>query len=104
MAVGGFAVDGPATSLNGKITVSVLITCIVAASSGLIFGYDIGISGQFLSICFFYNSLINNKVNEFYQGKEIKTINKRNEQITINFSMHNHDLKKLLNHKTWIDV
>ncbi|TXG52806.1 hypothetical protein EZV62_021975 [Acer yangbiense] len=45
MAVGGFAVDGPVVVLYGKITVSVVITCIVAASSGLIFGYDIGISG-----------------------------------------------------------
>ncbi|KAL5777176.1 hypothetical protein ACOSP7_010102 [Xanthoceras sorbifolium] len=45
MAVGGFAVDGPVIVLYGKITVSVVITCVVAASSGLIFGYDIGISG-----------------------------------------------------------
>ncbi|XP_018806846.2 sugar transport protein 5 [Juglans regia] len=47
MAVGGFAVDGPGTGtgFQGKITASVVITCIVAASSGLIFGYDIGISG-----------------------------------------------------------
>ena len=52
MAVGGFAVDGHATGLNGKMTVSVVITCIVAATSGLIFGYDVGISGPFLSICF----------------------------------------------------
>ncbi|KAG5065868.1 hypothetical protein AAZX31_04G099400 [Glycine max] len=29
----------------GKITLSVIITCIVAASSGLLFGYDLGISG-----------------------------------------------------------
>lgn len=49
MAGGGFAVDGPVTGINnGKITLSVVITCIVAASCGLIFGYDIGISGQFL--------------------------------------------------------
>jgi hypothetical protein len=47
MAVGGFAVDGPGSGFKGKITVSVVITCIVAASSGLIFGYDIGISGTF---------------------------------------------------------
>ncbi|XP_054799128.1 sugar transport protein 5-like [Prosopis cineraria] len=45
MAVGGFAVDAPSDSFDGKITLSVLITCIVAASSGLIFGYDVGISG-----------------------------------------------------------
>lgn len=49
MAVGGFAVDGLGSGFNGKITVSVVITCIVAASSGLIFGYDIGISGTALT-------------------------------------------------------
>ncbi|XP_023918893.1 sugar transport protein 5 [Quercus suber] len=43
--VGGFAVVGAGSDFKGKITVSVLITCIVAATSGLIFGYDIGISG-----------------------------------------------------------
>ncbi|RDX65853.1 Sugar transport protein 5, partial [Mucuna pruriens] len=45
MAVGGFAVDASANGFHGKITLSVVITCIVAASSGLIFGYDIGITG-----------------------------------------------------------
>lgn len=45
MTGGGFVANGPASGFNGKITVPVVITCIVAASSGLIFGYDIGISG-----------------------------------------------------------
>ncbi|XP_061345939.1 sugar transport protein 5-like [Gastrolobium bilobum] len=45
MAGGGFAVDAPANGFDGKITISVVITCIVAASSGLIFGYDVGVSG-----------------------------------------------------------
>ncbi|CAJ1974113.1 unnamed protein product [Sphenostylis stenocarpa] len=46
MAGGGFAVDSPITNgFDGKLTFSVIITCIVAASSGLLFGYDIGISG-----------------------------------------------------------
>ncbi|KAI9097564.1 hypothetical protein K1719_025335 [Acacia pycnantha] len=43
MAVGGMTVETPA--FDGRITLSVVITCIVAATSGLIFGYDIGISG-----------------------------------------------------------
>lgn len=43
MAVGSMAVDTP--GVDGRITLSVVVTCIVAASSGLIFGYDIGISG-----------------------------------------------------------
>ncbi|KAG5031291.1 hypothetical protein JHK82_014899 [Glycine max] len=33
-----------AGGFDGKITLSVDISCIVAASSGLIFGYDIGVS------------------------------------------------------------
>lgn len=45
MAGGGFAVDAPTTSFDSKITLAILITCIVAASGGLIFGYDVGISG-----------------------------------------------------------
>ena len=48
MAVGGFAVDGNVGAFSGRITASVVITCIVAASGGLIFGYDIGISGALL--------------------------------------------------------
>ncbi|GMH21870.1 hypothetical protein Nepgr_023713 [Nepenthes gracilis] len=46
MAIGGFAVDGNISGdFGGRITAAVVITCIVAASGGLIFGYDIGISG-----------------------------------------------------------
>ncbi|KAF8404594.1 hypothetical protein HHK36_009481 [Tetracentron sinense] len=46
MAGGGFALEGgSAGGFNGKVTASVVMTCIVAASGGLIFGYDIGISG-----------------------------------------------------------
>jgi len=48
MAGGGFAVDTPNNGFAGKITLSVIISCIVAASSGLLFGYDIGISGYYL--------------------------------------------------------
>lgn len=55
MAVGGFAVnDEPVNGFNGKITASVVVTCIVAASSGLIFGYDIGISGIYFSFYHYY--------------------------------------------------
>ncbi|PIA63860.1 hypothetical protein AQUCO_00201288v1 [Aquilegia coerulea] len=46
MAGGGYVVNGSTSnSSNGRLTMSVIITCIVAASGGLIFGYDIGISG-----------------------------------------------------------
>ncbi|ESW08241.1 hypothetical protein PHAVU_009G030700 [Phaseolus vulgaris] len=47
MAGGVFPVDSsPITNDSvAKITLSIVITCIVAASSGLLFGYDLGISG-----------------------------------------------------------
>lgn len=45
MAGGGLKADTPEVDVESKITISVVITCIVAASSGLIFGYDLGISG-----------------------------------------------------------
>ncbi|CAN6381800.1 unnamed protein product [Urochloa humidicola] len=36
---------GPAPDYGGGLTFSVVLSCLVAASGGLIFGYDIGISG-----------------------------------------------------------
>jgi len=45
MAVGGFVVQGGRDNYNGGMTAFVVVTCLVAATGGLIFGYDIGISG-----------------------------------------------------------
>jgi hypothetical protein len=47
MAAGVLDAGGavPAAAYSGELTLSVLVTCLVAASGGLIFGYDIGISG-----------------------------------------------------------
>ncbi|XP_009781318.1 sugar transport protein 5-like isoform X2 [Nicotiana tabacum] len=47
MAIEGMSVEGQDSDnrFNGKITFAVVITSIVAASGGLIFGFDIGISG-----------------------------------------------------------
>lgn len=46
MAIGGLAIDVSGVgNIDAQITAAVVMTCVVAASSGLIFGYDIGISG-----------------------------------------------------------
>lgn len=46
MAGGGFELSGgPVKNYPRELTFYVLMTCIVAAMGGLIFGYDIGISG-----------------------------------------------------------
>ncbi|KAL0400966.1 UNVERIFIED_CONTAM: Hexose carrier protein HEX6 [Sesamum latifolium] len=44
MAV-GVAIKGDGKQYNGKITKFVLLSCMMAASGGLIFGYDVGVSG-----------------------------------------------------------
>lgn len=50
MAGGAFVATGPVKNYAGGMTVYVLVTCIVAATGGLIFGYDIGISGGVTSM------------------------------------------------------
>ncbi|XP_041021038.1 sugar transport protein 10-like [Juglans microcarpa x Juglans regia] len=52
MAGGGFVSDqgGRTVDYAGGITAFVVVTCVVAAMGGLIFGYDIGISGGVTSM------------------------------------------------------
>jgi len=45
MAGGGFASVAGDVNFEAKITYTVIISCIMAATGGLMFGYDIGISG-----------------------------------------------------------
>ncbi|XP_027362594.1 sugar transport protein 1-like [Abrus precatorius] len=49
---GAFIGDGPSGGKNypGKLTFRVFVTCVVAAFGGLIFGYDLGISGGVTSM------------------------------------------------------
>lgn len=41
---------GDGKEYPGKMTLFVFLTCLVAATGGLIFGYDIGISGKIIHI------------------------------------------------------
>ncbi|XP_008797206.2 sugar transport protein MST6-like [Phoenix dactylifera] len=50
MAGGGFVAQGEVKDYNGKVTLFVIITCMIAATGGLIFGYDIGVSGGVTSM------------------------------------------------------
>lgn len=48
MAGGAFVDNGVgAKDYPGKLTLYVFLSCVVAATGGLIFGYDIGISGEY---------------------------------------------------------
>ncbi|PHT99220.1 Sugar transport protein 9 [Capsicum chinense] len=50
MAGGGFVSSGGNGDYEGKVTGFVIMTCMVAATGGLLFGYDIGISGGVTSM------------------------------------------------------
>ncbi|KAK2972631.1 hypothetical protein RJ640_000591, partial [Escallonia rubra] len=50
MAGGHFVSQGGSGNYEGRVTPFVVITCLVAATGGLIFGYDIGISGGVTSM------------------------------------------------------
>ena len=45
MAVGGLGPSG-GKEFEAKITPIVIISCIMAATGGLMFGYDVGVSGK----------------------------------------------------------
>lgn len=63
--VGIDTVDG-SSDRGVKITTAVVVTCIVAASGGLIFGYDIGISGIFPIQLMLRNSYIYSQKFRFF--------------------------------------
>jgi hypothetical protein len=46
MAV-GLAITSEVGQYNGKMTSFVVLSCIIAATGGVFFGYDLGISGPF---------------------------------------------------------
>ncbi|CAL9129464.1 unnamed protein product, partial [Musa textilis] len=50
MAGGAIVNTGGGKEYPGKLTLFVFLTCVVAATGGLIFGYDIGISGGVTSM------------------------------------------------------
>ncbi|KAH6769884.1 Major facilitator superfamily protein [Perilla frutescens var. hirtella] len=50
MAGGGFAASAGGTEFEAKITPIVIISCIMAATGGLMFGYDVGVSGGVTSM------------------------------------------------------
>lgn len=46
MGGGGLHVSAAGVEFEAKTTPIVIISCIMAASGGLMFGYDVGVSGK----------------------------------------------------------
>ncbi|CAM6129893.1 unnamed protein product [Calypogeia fissa] len=68
---GGFFTTPPVKQYEGKVTIYVVLVCIVAASGGLVFGYDLFISGGVTSMDsflqkFFPRILANKKERDSY--------------------------------------
>lgn len=53
MAIAGFVKGTGQNDYKGQLTLFVLLSCMVAAMGGLIFGYDIGISGIYCIMLYF---------------------------------------------------
>ncbi|KAE9461755.1 hypothetical protein C3L33_06339, partial [Rhododendron williamsianum] len=65
MPVGGYGPAlGPGKGYPGNLTLYVTVTCMVAAMGGLIFGYDIGISGGVTSMDSFLKKFFPNVYNK----------------------------------------
>lgn len=58
MAVGVMNIEEGAAPLPGKLTFQVFMCSIIAAVGGLMFGYDIGISGLFVCLGFIITSFL----------------------------------------------
>ena len=52
LQVNGGGGSGPGDGYSSEITFTVVMSCLMAASGGLIFGYDISITGQCCCFCF----------------------------------------------------
>jgi len=59
MAGGGFTTSSSDGVFEARITAAVVISCIMAATGGLMFGYDVGISGTLYNI--FLKDTVSNK-------------------------------------------
>ncbi|KAK3150886.1 hypothetical protein QOZ80_3AG0238990 [Eleusine coracana subsp. coracana] len=71
MPAGGFSVSAPSgVEFEAKITPIVIISCIMAATGGLMFGYDVGISGGVTSMDDFLGKFFPEVLRKKHQDKE----------------------------------
>uniref|UniRef100_A0A0E0GJ28 Major facilitator superfamily (MFS) profile domain-containing protein n=2 Tax=Oryza TaxID=4527 RepID=A0A0E0GJ28_ORYNI len=67
---GGFSVSGSGVEFEAKITPIVIISCIMAATGGLMFGYDVGISGGVTSMDDFLREFFPTVLKKKHEDKE----------------------------------
>ncbi|CAL5201152.1 unnamed protein product [Lathyrus oleraceus] len=71
---------------NGKMTSIVILSCMVAATGGIIFGYDIGISGGVTSMVPFLEKFFPDVYTKMKQDKKISNYCKFDSQLLTTFT------------------
>ncbi|KAL3645175.1 Hexose carrier protein hex6 [Castilleja foliolosa] len=84
----GVGIKGGADSVqyNGKITGSVMLSCIIAATGGLLFGYDTGVTGGVTSMDPFLKKFFPGVYNNMKDDAEISNYCKFDSQLLTAFS------------------
>nr|CAD1837647.1 unnamed protein product [Ananas comosus var. bracteatus] len=84
MPAGGFSVAAPAgTEFEAKITPIVIISCIMASTGGLMFGYDVGISGGVTSMDDFLKKFFPTVYRQKHEDKESNYCKYNNQDLQL---------------------
>ncbi|KAG6600189.1 Hexose carrier protein HEX6, partial [Cucurbita argyrosperma subsp. sororia] len=86
MAIAGFVKGTGQDDYKGQLTLFVLLSCMVAAMGGLIFGYDIGISGGVTSMEPFLNKFFAEVNRKMKEDEEISNYCKFDSQLLTSFT------------------
>ncbi|KAF3324712.1 hexose carrier protein HEX6-like protein [Carex littledalei] len=86
MAVGAISITPGASQYGGKITTFVVLSCITAGMGGVIFGYDIGVSGGVTSMDSFLKELFPTVYRRMIEDKDISNYCKFNSQLLTFFT------------------
>ncbi|KAG4155342.1 hypothetical protein ERO13_D03G106300v2 [Gossypium hirsutum] len=79
-------IPGERGQYNGKVTLLVVLSCVVAASGGLIFGYDLGVSGGVTSMDPFLKKFFPNVYRRMKEGTKISNYCKFDSQLLTLFT------------------
>ncbi|KAL3647518.1 Hexose carrier protein hex6 [Castilleja foliolosa] len=86
MAIGIGISRADSVQYNGKITGSVMLSCIIAATGGLLFGYDTGVTGGVTSMDPFLKKFFPGVYNNMNDDAEISNYCKFDSQLLTAFS------------------
>ncbi|XP_071707580.1 hexose carrier protein HEX6 [Rutidosis leptorrhynchoides] len=85
MAVGSY-VSSEVRKYNGRVTSFVVLSCVVAATGGIIFGYDIGISGGVTSMAPFLEKFFPKVYTKMIKDTKISNYCKFDSQLLTSFT------------------